>query len=417
MIVRARFVIAADGPVIENGRVECHRGVIADVRRARAGERGGGGDGFDFGDAVVLPGLVNAHTHLELSHLAGKVPATGGLIAWLERLVALAVAAPPDADAVAASVRRGLAESTRAGVTCVGDITRHPSVTRPILGEAGVAGVSYGEVAAVGRTRSRLGERLVAALHAGPAGLTVRPGVSPHSIYTLEPAGLRACAGRARAANVPVCTHLAESPDEDEFARSAGGPLRDYLERLGVWDEHIRPYGCGAIEAALGSGLSGGDVLFAHLNYAGDADLDAVARSGAHVAYCPRTHAAFGHPPHRFRDMLTRGINVCVGTDSLASNPSLSVLEEIRFLGRRQAGLAPAALLEMATLSGARALGVEAACGSLAAGKRADLVVIPLSAGATDPLEEVVSGDALPAAVFLGGKQVVPETGGAQPVA
>ena len=149
--------------------------------------------------------------------------------------------------------------------------------------------------------------------------------------------------------------------------------------------------------------------MLAHVNYVDDGELEVLAESGVHVAYCPRTHAAFGHSPHRFAEMLARGINVCVGTDSLASNPSLSVLEELRFVYRQHPDISPVTMLEMGTTGAARALGMEARVGEIAPGKAADLTVVPLEGGASaDGLQNVLESSQTPAGTCVGGQWVRP---------
>ena len=154
-------------------------------------------------------------------------------------------------------------------------------------------------------------------------------------------------------------------------------------------------------------GVLGPQTVLAHANYVSDSDIALIAASGASVAYCPRTHAAFGHPPHRFRDMLRAGVNVCLGTDSLASNPSLSILDELRLLQSKCHDVAPEDLLALGTLRGACALGFSHAVGSLTPGKSADFAVIPLPATAPT-WDETLNSRNAPAAVYVQGQELVP---------
>jgi cytosine/adenosine deaminase-related metal-dependent hydrolase len=203
---------------------------------------------------------------------------------------------------------------------------------------------------------------------------------------------------------MPLSIHLAESAEEEPFTRSATGCLAELLRELGVWDRHVPASGCGPFELARKTGVLGRRTVVAHANYVADADIALIAAAGASVAYCPRTHRAFRHPPHRFREMLAAGINVCVGTDSLASNPSLSVLDELRFLRLEYPDWPADELLAMGTLRGACALGLAAACGSVSVGKSADLSVVPLEdntrAGRWDGILE---SEGAPLAVFVAG--------------
>ncbi len=410
MMVKARYVVPVDAPVIENGAVTFERGRITAVGLARTLNSP---PVTDYGDAVICPGFVNAHTHLELSMLAGRVPPCGDFVDWLRRLVRALSAEPTTRERIHEAVRKGVTESLRWGVTTVGDITRRPQWTREVLAASPLRGVSFGEVISIGTRRHMLADRLDAAVYAGwptcsvprPSGWPtfskvgsrfgiadraptskdvghpderIRAGISPHAPYTVEPDAMRACAERARASNLRLCIHLAESADEELFTRSCEGPFAEHLRELGVWDDAIPAGGCGPVELALRTGLLGKQTVIAHANYVSDADVKRIAASGAAVAYCPRTHGAFEHPPHRFRDMSAAGVNVCVGTDSLASNPSLSILDELRFLRRCRPDLPAEQVMAMGPLRGAYALGFEQETGSLTVGKSADLVVIPL---------------------------------------
>lgn len=389
MILKARFVAPVDQPVIENGAVVTRDGLIIEVGRARdLADR----TAVDFGDAAICPGFVNAHTHLELTHLASRVPPTPDFIDWLRCLYREAIAYPPTRESVELSISEGIKQSLAAGVTTVGDITRHPQWTRPVMANSMLGGVSFGEVIAIGTRRTKLTERLDAAASRDCENDRVRIGISPHAPYTVEPDGLRKCASlnqligtnkqQVGAEHPPyrICIHAAETLAEAEFTLSRSGPFADYLCELNLWDDEIPMSGCGPIELLHRTDLLNPSTLIAHANYVSDDDIVLMARSGASVAYCPRTHHAFGHPPHRFRDMLAAGINVSIGTDSLASNPSLSVLDELRFLHQRFPDLQPETLLQLGTICGARALGLASKAGTITPGKWANIVAIPLDA-------------------------------------
>ena len=404
MILKARYVVPVDGPVSENGCIVVDGGRIRSVGPAIDHE---GESATDFGAAVLTPGFVNAHTHLELTGRAGRVPPTPDFVDWLRRLMVIRNAQPATRETLQAAVREGISQSLAAGVTALGDITTAPAWTREALAESGVSAVSFGEVAAIGRRRHLLAERLAAAAAATRATARMRIGISPHAPYTVAPDAMRACAERARSIEAPLCTHLSETPEEERFTRFADGPLAEFLRDLNVWDQSISASGCSPIELAERTGLLSDRTVIAHANYVSDADVERIARWGASVAYCPRTHAAFGHAAHRFREMLTAGINVCVGTDSLASNPSLSVLDELRFLHRRHPDIAAAELLAMGTIRGARALGLANETGSLTPGKYADLAVIPLDGhqGGDAGWEAMLDSNADPIAVYLAGER------------
>ncbi len=402
MIIKARYVVPVDRPAIEDGAVVIERGRIVAVGSARELP---GRPAEDYGDAVICPGFVNAHTHLDLSRLAGRISPGPDFIAWLRRLMAMITAEPATRQRVHQAVRAGIAQSLESGVTMVGDITRTPQWTRQVLSASSLRGVSFGEVTAIGTRRQLLSERLDAALAEDWLYEHMKIGISPHAPYSVEPAGMRACAERADKCNAPLCIHLAETADEERFTRECEGPFADYLRGLGVWDELIPKSGRGPVELAKRTALLGKRTTIAHANYVTDADINRIAAGSASVAYCPRTHRAFEHAPHRFRDMLAAGINVCIGTDSLASNPSLSILDELRFLRREHADLTADEIIAMGTLHGARALGFADVAGSLTTGKMADLAVIPLDASnAAAGWNSIFESRQPPIAVYVSGE-------------
>ncbi|MFQ5461053.1 MAG: amidohydrolase family protein [Phycisphaerae bacterium] len=400
MIVRARFIVSGAGDVIDNGFIRMTNGLIHEIGHNRPHRAD-----VDYGDAVLIPGFVNAHTHLELSGLCGEIIPRAGFVDWLEQLVAVIRANKSWPDEIPTVIARGIRESIAAGVTTLGDITREPDRTRPLLAASPIRTVSFGEVITIGIQRDALEERIGCAIDRKSATDRCIIGISPHAPYTVEPDAMRACAAQAAVADIPLAVHLAETPEEECFTQDRSGPFVAYLKGLGVWDDAIPVAGMTPIELAAATGLLTPRTVVAHANYVSDNDIAALAQSGAAIAYCPRTHAAFQHAPHRFLDMQSAGINVCIATDSLASNPSLSVLDELRFLHDQHPHLPASALLAMGTLNGARALGLERVIGTLVPAKAADCAVIALPAGGSPKTwEAIFETPARPAAVYLAGE-------------
>lgn len=200
-----------------------------------------------------------------------------------------------------------------------------------------------------------------------------------------------------------LATHLAESPDEASFLAEHAGSFRELWQFLDAWDDAVPRFAGGPIRFAESVGLLDAPTLLAHVNYCDDDDELALLAAGlASVVYCPRTHAYFGHPPHRWRDMLAAGVNVAVGTDSLASTPDLNLVDDLRLLR----GIAPefpaADLWRLVTTRAARALGMEALVGSLSPGKAADLVCFPVEDRA-DPLASILDNANVPSHVWIAG--------------
>lgn len=395
VIARAEWVFPVTSPLIRDGGVVHDGARIIEVGRASELRRKHpDARPLDLGDCLLLPGLVNAHAHLELSdQVAGEPPAR--FIDWLRRIVGrTADVGEPE---VAAAFGEGLRQCVRFGVTTVGDVTRFPAVTRRLAVDARLVRiVSYGEVTAMGRRRELLEERLADVSAGGAASPKLTIGVSPHAPYSVEVPGYRRIAGLG----VPVATHLAESPDEAAFLADLSGPFRELWDGLPWFDPHIPTFPGGPIRMAAAVGLLSRPSLLAHVNYCDDAELALLAASPASVVYCPRTHAYFGHPPHRWRAMLAAGINVAVGTDSTASSPDLNLVDDLRLLHRIAPDVPAETLWRMATLNGAVALERPEA-GSLEPGKAADFVAFAVRTD--DPLREVLEADGrLPAHVTIG---------------
>jgi cytosine/adenosine deaminase-related metal-dependent hydrolase len=311
-------------------------------------------------------------------------------------------ASSPPQDRITAAVARGVEQCVRFGVTCAGDISRQCALTRPLLREAPLRLNSYGEIQAMAARRGLLQERLDAALHAGGASATLRIGLSPHAPYTVEPAGFETCLALARERGIPLATHLAESAQEREFLEHHTGGFRDLWESIQSWDDRVPRFEGGPIRFAAALGLLEYPTLLAHVNYCDDAELALLAAGRASVVWCPRTHAYFRHPPHRWRDMLARGVNVAVGTDSCASSPDLNLVDDLRLMHRLSPRTPCQTLWEMATLRGARAL-QWGDVGAIAAGYHADLIAFDVETD--DPLREILENHSLPGRVWFGGRE------------
>jgi cytosine/adenosine deaminase-related metal-dependent hydrolase len=357
----ARWVFPVDAPPLEGGTV------TVDGERIRAVEPHGCRTAdLDLGNVAILPGLVNAHTHLDLGGLRGRCPPSPDFTEWLRAVIRhRRQLTPPQ---VQADVRAGVAESLRSGTTLVGDISGDGG-SWDELADAPMWAVVFRELLGLTEERAALAwEGLVRWLAGLPGSPTCRPGISPHAPYSVRVPLFVAATSRG----VPVAIHLAETAAELELLAERRGPFVTFLKELGVWSpdglaecpEHVLQLTDGPVP-----------VLFAHGNYL---RRDAPVPANGSIVYCPRTHAAFSHPPHPFRDFLARGLRVALGTDSLASNPDLDVLAEARFLHRHYPDVPGDVLLRMATLSGAEALGWHKETGSLEPGKSADLVVLPL---------------------------------------
>ncbi len=423
-VVSARAVLIDPWELVGDGAVAIGGGRILHLGRRRAVlRRFSGVKEFSFQSHLLLPGLVNAHTHLELSFLAGKIPPPAHFTDWVLALMAAYPHAAGARKIIAAAAHTGAHQSMKSGVTTVGDISRYAAISRAALRRGPLRVVSFGEITALGRSRRRLAGRLRRAAAATLQSDWVTIGLSPHAPYSVEGPALKKIVEVAERRRLPLAMHLAELSEERAFLASLGGPLGcrwEFMRKMNLLDERIPLFAGGPLAWAGHYGLLNASVplLLAHVNYVDQADLELLARSRATVALCPRTRHYFGHEsraPHRWRDMLARGINVCLATDSLASNPDLCVLREAQFVRQREPDADVQELFAMLTTRPARALGLENAIGRLAPGFRADMLAVEIPAkeplSIRSALERIIRAAPLPAAVWINGRAIFDRAG------
>ncbi len=358
---------------------------------------------IEAGESIVLPGLVNAHTHLELSACTAGAPHRGSFADWILGLrTQLAQMGDDPEQVIRLGTERGIEQCLRFGITTVGDISQQFHLVRPLLSRSPLRAVSYGEVLGLGLRRGRFEALLPGAIDAALATPRLRIGLSPHAPYTVDAEGYRQALQLSHQQRLPIATHLAETPDETEFLLHRTGAFRDLWDKLGFWSEDVPLLPLPPIRMAGALGLLDHPTLLAHVNYCDDEALGLLAQGRASVVYCPRTHQYFGHPPHRWREMLARGINVAVGTDSCASSPDLNLVEDLRLLHTLAPEIPPEQLWQMATIRAARALEWSGMIGSLTPGKAADLVLFEVRT--TDPLRELLESHTLPRQTWIGGQ-------------
>ena len=375
----ARWVIPVGAPPFEHGTVAVDDGRIQYVGPRPAAPRG---DDAELGNAVVMPGLVNTHTHLELTALRGFLEDLD-FARWIMRLNGVKRAVL-DRDRMLDAARFGLVEGLRAGITTYAD-TCDSGVAFDAMLEAGVRGIMFQEVfgpdpATHDRSLADLADK-IAALRPRQTRL-VGIGVSPHAPYTVSDALYAAVAGYARRERLPVAVHIAESEVERELVERGEGIFADGLRRRGI---DVGPRGRSSIEILDRSGILATRALLIHCVRLDDTDIELVARHGAPVAHCPVSNAKLGHGTARVLEMLAAGVTVGLGSDSVASNNRMDMLAEARaavLAQRARVGkhdvLCARDVLALATIGGARALGLDGEIGSLEVGKSADLVAFPL---------------------------------------
>lgn len=365
----ARWVFPANSPPLEGGTVSIRGEKIETVEPhgVRTADE-------DLGNVALIPGLVNAHTHLDLSGARGLVPPTDPdhFTDWLKGVIAYRRSRSE--EQTLADIETGLAECLRYGTTLIGDIASEGK-SWDALSRAKTRSVVFNELIGLGQERAVSGFQRFEQWWASHTANTVRAEFSPHAMYstrhTMFKVGERG----------DIATHMAETSAEVQLLLSRDGPFVDFLTELGVLDWS----GIGSLEQTLIRTQSNRRTLLAHCNYLPTELWRHIATPNHSVVYCPRTHAAFGHPPHPFREFLARGIRVCLGTDSLASNPDLDILAEARFVHAKYPDFPGGQLLKMVTMIGAETLGWADECGSLEVGKSADMVAVSIANTDNDP--------------------------------
>jgi 5-methylthioadenosine/S-adenosylhomocysteine deaminase len=385
-VLSADWVLPVSGPPIRNGAV-----AVEDGRILAVGPRAELDTGRRFADAVIVPGLVNAHSHLEYAVYAGFGDGAADFGEWIgthiERKQRLRF------DDVVDIARVGAAECLASGITSVGDCSFSGAAAQA-CSELGLRGIVYLEVfgsdPAAARERFERLHDLAAPWFSG----RVAPGVSPHAPYTVTAEVYAMCVELG----LSVATHVSESRSETEYLTGRGGPWDTFRELL------VPPPGTTATRLLAEIGALGPRLVAAHCVTVEPDEIDLLAERGVPVAHCPRSNALLGCGIAPLRELLDRGITVGLGTDSPASTPSFDMFEELRAAielararERRPDALTPTEALELATLGAARALGLGDTVGSLEPGKQADLAVIGLAGSPFLPWEDPA------AAVVLGG--------------
>lgn len=405
LLITARWVAPVSSPPIEGGWVAVEDGRIAAVDSRKPDLCG---DVVDLGDAVVLPGLINAHTHLEFSILEKPLGPPGqSLPNWIRRVIAERKRGGSSCSAISA----GIEQCLLGGVTTIADIATEPASSYRTQGGFKAPVVLLHEAIGFSAARSDSAFRDVERrLDAANSFLS---GVSPHAPYTVSPQLVERLATLASQRRLPLAMHLAESLEELEFLATGGGPFRELLEERSMYDQTVIPLGARPLNylQLLGANLQSRS-LVVHGNYLASDEMSFIAehRDRMTVVYCPRTHAYFRHREHPLRDLLAAGARVVIGTDSLASNPNLNLAAEVGYAAAQFPDVAPEAWVRMVTADSAYALGLEDNRGDLSAGKRADIVAFPRDAAAPaaeDPYESVLRDDAKPIAVWLAGERAV----------
>ncbi len=378
-------VVVADGRVVAVGRFH----EVAATARSRVGETP---EFLDLGETVLLPGLINAHCHLDYTAMRGQLPPPESFSRWIGAINALKQSWGE--DDYLCSIADGFAELRRCGTTTVFNLAAFPHLLArlpqpfPIRTWWVPELIDLRDPTHADRLLEEALQTLALAPPLSPGGY----GVSPHALYTASPGLYRLCAqAAARNPSLRLTTHLAESADEEAMFRHGTGPLASFLAGLGrPMDDcgHASPFA-----QALQSGLIGPDWLLAHVNTFDESDARLMAATGApwFVVHCPKSHAYFRHPRFPWERLEAAGAIISIGTDSLASNTSLDLFEELRAVQKTVPGLTSETLLRTVTVHPARALGQAGLLGVIAPGAFADLLALPFTGSSHEIYDAILA--------------------------
>jgi len=387
MIVRARTVVTMDGAPIENGAVAISGNRIMDLGSFDEVKARNSAEIVDLGEQALLPGLINAHCHLDYTCLRGKIPPQKSFADWIRAINA--EKAKLSGTDYLSSITEGFAEAKRFGTTTVANLTAFPELISQI--HSPIRTWWFAELIDVRSPEQANGLVDLAIESLKPAQ---NWGLAPHALFTASADLYRCSEEIARRESILLTTHLAESPEEMEMFRDGSGALYDFMKSIGrdVSD-------CGGmtpLAAFIGIGRALPiEWIVAHLNELTESDFDLLetAKRKFHVVHSPRSHGYFAHSRFLFERLRPLEFNVCLATDSLASNESLSLFAEMRAFQRNEPGLSPDKIFEMVTVNPALALHQShhgGTLGRIRPGFQADLISIPCGGG-TNLFEEIVA--------------------------
>ncbi len=411
-IYAASWLINPDLPPVAGGAILVRDGAVSATGTLSELKREYSAPVTEYPGCAILPGFVNAHTHLELTHfpswrLRSNVDYNPRRFTdWIIQLIKIARGLAP--EVYPPSLREGVRMCLESGTTAIGEIVSNPQLA-DIYRDSLLSGRFYFEV--LGQDPVRFNDKLAAALSAVESSKTgsMTTGLSPHSPYTIGEKFLPVIRDAALAQRLPLSIHISESDAETDFIFDSSGPLADDFYPFVGWEQYLgHPQRCSSTELLDRHGLLTSETLAVHCVHVTLADARILKERGACIALCPRSNDKLdvGRAPVALFNKL--GIPLALGTDSLASNDSLSLWDEMRYaLDLFSNELAPEDVLRMATSGGASALKISSSCGSLEVGKRGDFQVIAGCGDGEKGLLERLVQNGIVQEVYAGGVRYV----------
>jgi cytosine/adenosine deaminase-related metal-dependent hydrolase len=412
MILRAKIILPVTAPPIEDGAVFVAGNKIRAVApwknlRPHLREKV-----LELGDVILLPGLVNAHCHLDYTDMAGELSPPKTFMDWIAAITAYKTGW--SYSDYARSWLRGAHQLLKTGTTTVGDIEAMPDLLPEVWDATPLRVFSFLEMTGIKSRRAprEILREAVETIDSLPHPRN-RALLSPHASYSTLPELLQRTARAAQKRNWRVSIHVAESAQEFEMFQHARGAMHDWLQRN---ERDNSDCGHGSPIAHLArQKLLGENVLAIHVNCLARGDATLLAKNQTHVVHCPRSHDYFRHPPFERARLAKAGVNICLGTDSLATvrktgkqKPELDLFAEMRALADKDKTISSVETLQMATVNGARALGLAGKAGELSTGAFADLIAIPFAGKTFRCHEAVLEHTGNVAASMISGRWVIP---------
>jgi len=392
-IHRAKYVLAEPDLLLQNAAVHISQpGRISRIEPWQDPPAIPGVEVFDWGSALIMPGLINAHTHLELTDLSNQLTRFRSFTDWISQLIDRRRLWTK--EQFLSSLRKGTEAALSSGTTLVGDVNSSGFGWDDMSGE-NLRRVVFEEVIALSPANlDEVISQLESRIDIDPQNPLLTHGVSPHSPYSVSPELYRRVAELAHIRGLLLATHVAETNSEIQFLQTGTGEFRDFLDNLGALPREWEPPRLNPISYLDSLGVLGPYCVLIHCNYLDHEALNQVLSTRSSIVYCPRSHDFFGHDKHPIRKLMDCGINVGLGTDSLASNNSLSMLDEMRYLFRVRRDLKAEEIFRAATLNGAAALNFGGVLGRLRRGYWADLTVLELpdNVGARQLPSQILEG-------------------------
>ncbi|MGC8744867.1 MAG: amidohydrolase family protein [Verrucomicrobiia bacterium] len=394
----ARCILPVRSPPIENGFILIEGDKILDVgQKTELNYLRNSSDCrfIDCGESVILPSLINSHAHLDYTHFAGKIPPVDSFSQWIQSIIKEKKAFAGYSE----SWIEGAGMLLSSGAGFIGNIESIPSLLYEVWEKTPLKILSFLEIIDLKYRHNSDWLNKYETLIEGLLRLKTKTksiGLSPHSLYSTTPDLLSDCFKLAKKYNLPVSIHIAESEEEYEMFKHKKGALYEWLKDAG---RDMSDCGAGSpVKTLFWNDNTPAGLILAHCNYIDEEDIQIIKKRGASVVHCPSSFIYFGHKDFKCDLLLNSGVNVCLGTDSLASanadgceKPELNMFNEMRNFSEKFCNVSPRQIIEMATINGAKAVNMSGRIGELASGAKADLIGIPFEERVENVYETIVN--------------------------